>query len=151
MNQPTPAPRVCAGTLFKRDDTMLLIHRSSYENGWDIPGALVRHGDSPATTARRQLRDDLGLDREPRRLVAVDWVPGDDGDEFLYVFDGGELVDADIRLALGKDGLDRWEWVAVDRLPAYLPPELAARFALAHRRYGAETACLERGKPTAAG
>ncbi len=151
MSQPTPAPKVCAGTLFTREDTVLLIHRSIYENGWDIPGALVGHGDSPAATARRQLNDDLGLDREPRGLVALDWVPGEDGDEFLYVFDGGELADDDIRLALGRNGLDRWEWVPVDRLSAYLPPELAARFTLAHRSSGGRTLCLERGKPTAAG
>jgi 8-oxo-dGTP diphosphatase len=146
MSQPTPAPRVCAGTLFTHNDTVLLIHRSIHENGWDIPGALVCHGDSPAATARRQLSDDLGLDREPQGLVVLDWVPGEDGDEFLYVFDGGELADADIRLALGKDGLDRWEWVPVDRLPAYLPPELAQRFTLAHGASG--TLSLERGKPS---
>jgi 8-oxo-dGTP diphosphatase len=146
-NLPTPAPRVAAGTLFTRDDTVLLVHRTIYQNGWDIPGALVCPGEPPAATAKRQLREDLGLDREPRRLLALDWVPTEDGDEFLYVFDGGELADADIRLALGKNGLDRWEWVPVDRLPAYLPPELAARFTLTHRSGAAQTLCLERGKP----
>jgi ADP-ribose pyrophosphatase YjhB (NUDIX family) len=147
MNLPTPAPRIAAGTLFTRDDTVLLIHRTIYENGWDIPGALVRQGEPPAETVRRQLREDLGLDRAPARLLALDWVPAEDGDEFLYVFDGGELADADIRLAHGKDGLDRWEWVAVERLSGYLPPELASRFTLTHRSGGAETLLLERGKP----
>jgi 8-oxo-dGTP diphosphatase len=145
MSPPTPAPKVCAGTLFTRGDAVLLIHRSIYENGWDIPGALVGHGESPAAAARRQLGDDVGLDREPRRLIVVDWVPGESGDEFLYVFDGGELADADIRLTLGKDGLDRWEWVPVDRLAEYLPAELAARFTIAHGTSGAVS--LERGKP----
>ncbi|WP_290058858.1 NUDIX domain-containing protein [Amycolatopsis solani] len=149
MTEPTPAPRVCAGTLFTRGDTVLLLHRSIYENGWDIPGALVGHGESPAAAARRQLGEDLGLDREPAGLVVVDWVPGDDGDEFLYVFDGGELADDDIRLTLGRNGLDRSEWVPVDRLAEYLPPELAARFTVAHA--APETLNLERGKPAGNG
>ena len=143
------APRIAAGTLFTRGDTILLIHRSIYENGWDIPGALVGEGEPPAATVQRQLREDLGLDRSPRRLLALDWVPGDDGDEFLYVFDGGELADVDIDLTLGKDGLDRWEWVPVERLSAYLPPDLASRFTLTHQSDTDDTLLLERGKALA--
>lgn len=144
MSHPDPAPRIAAGTLFTRGDSVLLIHRTIYENGWDIPGALVSKGDSPAAAATRALKDDLGLARDLRGLLAVDWVPAADTDEFLYVFDGGELADSDIHLSLGRNGLDRFEWVPVHRLAEYLPAELAARFAVAHRTGG--TAYLERGQ-----
>lgn len=144
---PDTAPRVAAGTLFVKDDRVLLVHRTIYENGWDIPGALVGAGESPAGACRRELREDLQLDRTPQRLLIVDWVPGD-GDEFLYIFDCGAVHDSEVRLALGRNGLDRWEWVPVDQLAGYVPAELARRFALAHQvSTGAGWHYLERGEP----
>ena len=43
----------------------------------------------------------LGLDREPMRLISVDWAPNDrEGDKTLFMFDCGKLGDdeAPIRL-----------------------------------------------------
>ncbi len=137
---------VASGTLFVNGDRVLLVHRSIYENGWDIPGALVEQGRSPAATASAELYDDLGVDRFVGRLLVVDWAPGEDHDEFLYVFDGGALRDADVRLALGRNGLDRWAWVPVDQLSEYVPDNLARRFARAHKaRAEGRTLNLENG------
>jgi 8-oxo-dGTP diphosphatase len=136
MTAPTagPAPhRIAAGTLLASDGRVLLVHRSIYENGWDIPGARVSTGESPAAACRRELREDLGLDRAPQRLLVVDWAPNSsDGDEILYIFDCGEVRDDEVRIELGRDGLDRWEWAPIGRLDEYVAPDLARRFALAH-------------------
>lgn len=140
---------VCAGTLFVSGDRVLLVHRSIYENGWDIPGALVTQGESPAVAASRELSEDLGLDLIVRRLLVVDWAGGESHDEFLHVFDGGAVRDAEIRPALGRNGLDRWEWVPVDQLAEYVPENLARRFARAHKaRAEGQTLYLEQGETT---
>jgi ADP-ribose pyrophosphatase YjhB (NUDIX family) len=156
MSAPTAslAPhRVAAGTLLANGSRILLVHRSIYENGWDIPGAGVSTGESPAAACRRELREDLGLDRAPQRLLVVDWAPNStDGDEILYIFDCGEARDDEVRIELGRQGLDRWEWVPIDRLADYVPPELARRFAQAHEaRSNGSALYLEHGDPASTG
>ncbi len=64
-------PRMAAGALFVDDqDRILLVHKT-YSNGWDTPGGYVHIGESPAAACRRELREELGLDREPQRLLVV--------------------------------------------------------------------------------
>ena len=83
-------PRIAAGALFVDDDRVLLVHKT-YGNGWDIPGGYVDVGESPAAACRRELLEELGIDRQPQRLLVVDWAPNDgEGDKILYVFDCGE-------------------------------------------------------------
>lgn len=138
---------VASGTLFVNGDAVLLVHRSIYENGWDIPGALVGTGESPGRACQRELMEDLGVDRAPRRLLAVDWAAEADHDEFLYVFDGGRLDDREVRLSLGRNGLDEWRWVPVDQLADYVPEHLARRFTRAYKaRAAGDTLYLENGE-----
>lgn len=65
-------PRMAAGAVFVDDqDRILLVHKI-YSNSWDIPGGYVDIGESPAAACRRELREELDLDREPQRLLVVD-------------------------------------------------------------------------------
>src|SRR3954452_465944 len=87
-------PRMAAGALFIDDqDRVLLVHKT-YGNGWDVPGGYGDVGESPAAACRRELREELGLDRAPQRLLAVDWAPNEgEGDKVLWLFDCGALGD----------------------------------------------------------
>ncbi len=69
---------VAAGAPFVDNGRVLLVHKT-YGNHWDIPGGYVDMGEAPAAACRRELREELGMDREPRRLLVVDWAP-DDGE-----------------------------------------------------------------------
>ncbi|HET9139041.1 NUDIX domain-containing protein [Actinophytocola sp.] len=141
------AALVTAGTLFVDDDRVLLVHRSGREHEWDIPGGPVLPGRSPAVTASAELYEDLGVDRFVRNLLVVDWVPGPESDEFGFVFDGGRLRAADVRLALGRNGLDRCEWVPLDQLADYVPESFARRLARAVKaRADATVLTLEHGE-----
>jgi 8-oxo-dGTP diphosphatase len=141
-------PRIAAGALFVHGDRILLVHKT-YGNGWDIPGGYAEIGESPAAACQRELKEELGIQREVWRLLIVDWAPHvREGDKILYVFDCGELGADESRIQLESDELDRWEWVPVGQLADYVIPRLARRLTSAYRAYSAETpAYLEHGEP----
>jgi 8-oxo-dGTP diphosphatase len=141
-------PRIAAGALFVHGDRILLVHKT-YANGWDIPGGYAEIGESPAAACQRELKEELGIQREVRRLLIVDWAPHvREGDKILYVFDCGDLGADENRIQVASDELDRWEWVPVGELSDYVIPRLARRLTSAHHAYSAETPTyLEHGEP----
>jgi 8-oxo-dGTP diphosphatase len=141
-------PRIASGVLFVDGDRILLV-RKTYGNGWDIPGGYAEVSESPAAACQRELKEELGIQRDVQRLLAVDWAPHvDEGDKILYVFDCGQLGADEKRLQLASAELDRWEWVSVGRLPDYVIPRLVRRLTSAHRAYAvAAPVYLEHGEP----
>jgi 8-oxo-dGTP diphosphatase len=130
-------PRIAAGALFVHGDRILLVHKI-YGNGWDIPGGYAEVGESPASACQREVKEELGIQRVPQRLLIVDWAPHiDEGDKILYIFDCGELGADEDRIQLAADELDRWEWVPVQRLPDYVISRLARRLISAHHAHSA--------------
>lgn len=121
-------PRVAAGALFLDDAGRVLLVRPTYKVTWEIPGGSVERGESPAAACRREIAEELQLDRAPWRLLSVDWAPNDlEGDKLLFLFDCGPLgADVD-RIRLDDQELDRWEWVALDDLDTYVIGRLARR------------------------
>ena len=95
MTDPTASfatPRVAAGALFLDDRGRVLLVHPTYKDTWDIPGGYVERGESPAAACRRELKEELGIDRVPLRLINVDWAPNDrEGDKLLFLFDCGAL------------------------------------------------------------
>ena len=86
---------------------VLLVH-PTYKDTWDVPGGYVERGESPAAACRRELKEELGIDRAPLRLLNVDWAPNDrEGDKLLFLFDCGPLGDDEARITLQADELDR--------------------------------------------
>jgi 8-oxo-dGTP pyrophosphatase MutT (NUDIX family) len=51
-----------------RDGDALLVRHTYGDRRWGWPGGLVRRGEEPAATARREIREELGFDLE-------DWAP----------------------------------------------------------------------------
>lgn len=141
-------PRIAAGALFIDGDRVLLV-RKTYGDRWDIPGGYVDHGESPAAACRREVREELGLDRPPTRLLVHDWAPREDeGDKLLYVFDCGALGSDEAEIRLDGVEVDHWEWVPVGRLDYYLIPRLARRLRHAYRAAAEGTTLyLEHGEP----
>ena len=154
MNDPAASfatPRIAAGALFVDGDQVLLV-RKTYGNRWDIPGGYAEIGESPAAACRRELKEELALDREPRRLLVIDWAPNPgEGDKILYIFDCGQLGGDEAQISLGDGELDRWEWVPVSRVGDYLIPRLTRRVTRAHEALGTGIPLyLEHGDPAPA-
>lgn len=141
-------PRLAAGALFV-DGSRILLTRKTYGNRWDIPGGYVDRGESPASACEREIREELGLHRTVRRLLVHDWAPSDaEGDKVLYVFDCGELGEAEHHIRPDGIEIDRTQWVEISELANYVIPRLARRLTSAYSAYtSGEVLYLEHGQP----
>jgi 8-oxo-dGTP pyrophosphatase MutT (NUDIX family) len=46
----------------RRGDAILLVRHSYGDRRWMLPGGRMRHGEAPVATARREMRQELGID-----------------------------------------------------------------------------------------
>ncbi|MET0579976.1 MAG: NUDIX hydrolase [Ilumatobacteraceae bacterium] len=143
-----PTKHVSAGCLLRDEQGHVLIVKPTYKAGWEIPGGSVEANESPFDACRREVLEELGLRREPGRLLVVDYrrpVDGVRDDALRIVFDGGVLNAADLAsIALPPDELSEWRLVAADELGHYFPPALARRLRACLTHPGA---FLEEGIP----
>lgn len=128
------APGFTVGAMcrIEREDGHVLLVQLAYRNRWGVPGGLLKRGEDPATAARREVREEVGLevelvgdpvvqvDPEPRRVDIVFVArpaPGQDPDD-------ARPTSPEITAA---------RWFAPDALPP-LQPETSGAFALLGRR-----------------
>jgi 8-oxo-dGTP pyrophosphatase MutT (NUDIX family) len=146
-----PTKRMGAGLLVRDGTDRVLLVEPTYKPNWEIPGGAVDADESPRECAIREVREELGIEMTPGRLLVVDYQhPEPERTEsMMFVFDGG-IVDAawsDL-ISLAHDEVRSWRFVSPDELA-----ELAA-FRLRRRLDHALTAVadghtlyLENGQP----
>jgi 8-oxo-dGTP diphosphatase len=145
--------RMAAGALFRDAAGGVLLVNPVYKPTWGMPGGAVEAEESPHAACRREVAEELGLDRVPGRVLAVDWVPsGPERPEGLIVVYGGGVLSAaeagEIVLADGE--LAGYAFVAPDEVPALVTPLLARRIAACLQAIESGTvATLENGSPPA--
>lgn len=147
-------PRVAAGALFFDAGGRILLVKPTYKDGWEIPGGYVEPGETPVEACRREVQEELGLERSVGRALAIDWAPSEkEGDKVLFVFDGGRLADDDLqKVVLPEDELERFDFFEVDQIDALLIERLARRVrAAAVARGQGDVAYLEHGAPVSTG
>jgi 8-oxo-dGTP pyrophosphatase MutT (NUDIX family) len=142
---------MAAAVVLVDDDDRVLIVRPTYRPGWDLPGGVVEQEESPHAAVRRELAEELRLDRPLGGLLALDWVPAtpERTEGLIVVFDGGRLTPRDAgAIRLPAEELAEWTFAGLDQLPGLMVPWLARRVAacLAARAAG-ETVYLEDGTP----
>ncbi|MEU9974541.1 NUDIX hydrolase [Streptomyces sp. NPDC051014] len=147
-------PRILAGAaaLFRDAEGRVLLVEPNYREGWALPGGTVESddGETPRQGARRETLEEIGLDREMGRLLAVDWVHGTGRPPIVaYLYDGGVVTEADLAaIRLQEEELLSWRLVARPDLTSYLPGSLGHRVlaALDVLTEGTGTAELENGR-----
>ncbi|AOR31184.1 NUDIX hydrolase [Streptomyces fodineus] len=147
-------PRVLAGAgaLFRDAEGRVLLVEPNYREGWALPGGTIESddGETPRQGARRETLEEIGLDRELGRLLAVDWVHGGAGRPPLvaYLYDGGVLAEADLKaIRLQEEELLSWRLVPREEITDHLFGALGRRVltALDVLADGSGTAELENG------
>ncbi|MFD9908980.1 NUDIX domain-containing protein [Streptomyces sp. NPDC059063] len=143
-------PRVLVGAaaLLRDAAGRLLLVEPNYREGWALPGGTVESddGETPRQGALRETAEEVGLDVELGRLLAVDWVPGTDRRPPLvaYLYDGGVLADERFKaIRLQEEELLSWRLVAREELPSYLSEPLARRVLAALDALEAGTGAVE--------
>lgn len=150
LNARLPKKRAIAQGLWRDADGRILLCELTYKQELDLPGGVVDPGESPATAVSREIREELGIDVTPRRLLVVNWLPPWRGwdDATLFLFDLGRAPDglADTAVLLERE-IKGVHWVAPDDLDGRVAP-YTARMLRALPTEGEGTAYLENGEAT---
>lgn len=110
---------VTACALVVRDGRLLLARRGGepYKGAWDLPGGFVGAGEHPHDALRRELREETGLEVEPREFVGVWMDEYADGEPTLNLYWTATAPDGDPQ---ADDDVDEVRWFAPDELPSSL-------------------------------
>lgn len=148
-----PRKRVGAGVLFFDHTGRVLLVEPTYKPEWEVPGGAVNADESPHAGAAREVAEELGLIVSPGRLLAVDWVPTQNGriEALMFLFDGGVLGPEETSAISFSDGEIRsWRWCSTAAAEELLRPLLARRVLAAMKaRLDDTTAYLDFGEPVA--
>ena len=98
---------------------LLLKHVFRGGSGWGIPGGFIEAGEQPEEAARRELREETGLELEDLRLVHVRALRRPRQVETLFSARAANPV----RARAASDEISRAEWFAPDSLPDGLPAD----------------------------
>ena len=141
-NATQPRKRVAADALLRDMQGRVLLVDPKYKPDWDLPGGMTEANEPPHEAVRRELREELGLERQITDLLVVDWVSphGPWDDSLMFIFDGGVLADEEIAgLELLDDELAGWRFCTQDDAAARLRPYV-------WRRVRAALTALETGR-----
>lgn len=109
-------PKVAAGVLVLRDEEVLLVRRTldPYRGAWSIPAGFVNAFEDPAEAARRECREETGLEVELEGLF--DMLTGREharGSDILLIYRARVLSGT---LAAADDA-DQAGWFPLSSLP----------------------------------
>lgn len=124
---------MAAGLLFRDLAGRVLLVEPSYKPNWEIPGGAVEADEAPWAAARRELREELGMDRPPGRLLVVDYVRACEPrpESMRFVFDGGLLTDPDVAaMAVPNAEILSASFHTLEELGGKVRPVLAHRLAV---------------------
>jgi 8-oxo-dGTP diphosphatase len=127
----SPSYTVGAMCAIRRDDGALLLVRHSYRPRWGIPGGLCRSREGPADGARREVREEVGLDIE---LLGEPAVVVDPYERRVDVVFAARLRDGCADAVSVSAEIVESRWFAPDDLPDLQHETVSALGALARRR-----------------
>ena len=146
-----PRKRMAAGALCRDRAGKVLLVKPTYRDTWDTPGGVVEAEESPHAACRREVEEEVSLDRPVGRVLAVDWVPaeGERTEELIIIYDGGVLGAADIAaIACPDDELEGFAFFHPAEVDAHVRPVVGRRVQACLSALAAGTvAVLEDGHP----
>jgi ADP-ribose pyrophosphatase YjhB (NUDIX family) len=128
-----PRKTVAGGALIRDRTGRILFLEPTYKPTLDIPGGIAEYDESPYDACRREVLEEIGLDREIGALLVVDWVPalGPWTDALAFIFDGG-ILDED-HLTLDPVEVRTATFLTLAEAAPNLRPSMTRRLALAQQ------------------
>lgn len=142
-----PRRRSAAAALLRDRSGNICLVEPTYKDFWDLPGGTVEIDESPRAGCRREVREELGIEREIGQLLCMDWIRPSQGDPhgaLIFVYDGG-VVDQPIidTMITPPEELHRFRFVSVDDLGDYVTERNQRRIRHALAAIGGPAAELE--------
>lgn len=112
-----PAKRMVAGTFLFNESGKFLIVKPRYEEGWLLPGGIIEKNESPRETVIREVKEELGLDIEPKELLCIDYTsPTQTRTESVQlIFNGGKLDISQLQnIKLQGEELSEYKFVDIE-------------------------------------
>ena len=129
-HQTLPQKRISAGCLFFDEDGRLLVVNPTYKNTWEIPGGVVEQNESPREAVIREVKEELGIECFPERLLCVDYSSESDTrtESLQFIFLGPRLTVEMIRsIRLPVEELSEYRLLAPSEASALLNRKLRRR------------------------
>jgi 8-oxo-dGTP diphosphatase len=129
-----PAPTV--SVLILRGARILLVRRafSPARGAWDVPGGFIERGETIERAARREVREEVGVDVRIERFIGI--FPDTYGPQrrpSLNIYYLGRLRRAGSRVRAGDDASE-CRWFPLDRVPRRMAFKNNRQAVLALRR-----------------
>lgn len=125
-----PSFTVGAVCLIERSDGAVLLVRQVYRRGWGVPGGLTRRGEDIAECARREVREEVGLQVELRGEPAVVVDPEPQRIDIVYRARPADGADVDAVRPCSPE-IAEVRWFPVEELPDLQHETVSALVALA--------------------
>lgn len=122
-----PKKQVGTAVLLFNAKGELLTVKPNYKEGWLVPGGATDHDESPMNCAKRETKEEIGLDIAKLQLVGVYYGPkkGVFTDSIKFIFSGGTLTESQIQqITLQKDELDEYAFMSPENAILLLSPSL---------------------------
>jgi 8-oxo-dGTP diphosphatase len=129
-----PKKRMGSGCLFFDEHGNILLVKPTYKPGWEIPGGSVEDNESPKQCCRREIQEELGIEREIGKLLVIDYNSETDEktESLMFIFDGGTLTSSDTEsIRLRRDELSEFRLFNVANLPEEMSIALRSRVLMA--------------------
>lgn len=116
---------IASGAVILRDERgRMLIEKPTYRDHWLLPGGGVDPGEDARICARREVHEELGLQIDVGRLLALDWLPARASAGapmgVHFVFDGGVIPEETLRRDVVLQASELEDWRLVGREEAHL-------------------------------
>ena len=151
MNSVLPRKRLIAHALITDQWDRVCLLETTFKQDWELPGGIVNQSESPWQGAVREIQEELALDLEVGRVLAIDWLAPYLGweDALELIFDGGQLSAEQVD-AIVPDPVEigAVHWLTPDKAADKMAPFARGRMLAAVAcRVGGGTQYLERGLP----
>lgn len=116
-----PRKRMGAGVLLFNEREELLLVKTTYKEGWTIPGGIVEENESPRQACLRETQEEIGIALQDIKFLCVDYTPADSekNESLQFIFYGGVLNQDEIeRVKISEDEISEYRFLKIeDALP----------------------------------